>query len=86
MGEGVESSQSPDRLVARPQVEVVRIPQDRLNTNLRKFFGGKGLNRSLCSHGKKGGGGERAMVCFNPPQPSFGEAILFDNLKPKSHK
>jgi hypothetical protein len=40
----------------------------------------------LCPHREKRRGGERAMVCFNPPQSCTGRTILFDNLEMKSHR
>src|SRR5512136_2169615 len=85
MNEAVKPPQSANRLVSWPEVQVVGVAQDRLDTNLYEFFGGEGFNRSLCSHGKKGRGSERAVVRFNPPQPSLGGAILFDDLEAKSH-
>ncbi len=65
MHEGMESSQSSNDFMSGPEVEMVGISQDGFHTHLHKLFRGKGFDRSLGSHGKKGRGRERTMRGLN---------------------
>ncbi len=79
-GEGVKSSQVPNELMTRPEVEVVCIAEDELHSHLAHLVRREGLHCAKGSAGHEDGGLHRPMGGEKPAAPSPGR-IYREQLK-----
>jgi hypothetical protein len=81
--ESVQSAHPPDRLMTRPQVEVIRIAQQDSNVEIFEQILRDSLDGSLRSHRHEHGGFHRPMGQPHRRQPTGSMAL--SNLKSKRH-
>ena len=83
--EPVESAKTADRLVARPQVEMVRVGQKALGPHLDQFLGGEGFDRAEGSHREEDGCEDRPVIGVDPARPGPGGRVPAQDFKFKCH-
>jgi hypothetical protein len=77
----MESSKLFQAFGARPQKQMIGIPQQDLHAHRIQFLGQAALDRALGTHGHENRGLDDAMRQGHPRTSGLGSPIGFDNFK-----